>query len=77
MHESMPPGFPRNTLPVERALTAVSMFYPEKMEETLATLYHASFVEHQDVVEKGILFTLLAQVHGEDRAEDMIAKVSR
>ena len=75
MHESVPPGFPKNTLPAERALTAVSMFYPEKMEETFATLYHASFVEHQDVVDKDILLALLAQIHGEDRAKNMMAKV--
>ena len=71
----MPPGFPKNSLPTERVLTAVSMLYPEKMQETLAAFYHASFAEHQDVTEKHIMSSLLAQVHGEDRAETILAKV--
>lgn len=74
MRKSMPPGFPKNTLPTERALTAVYMFYPEKMQETLAAFYHASFAEHQDVVDKDIMYSLLEQVLGQDRAETMLAK---
>lgn len=71
----MPPGFPKVSLPAERVLTAVSMFYPEKMQETLAAFYHASFAEHQDVVDKSIMCSLLAKVLGEDRMETIMAKV--
>ena len=48
---------------------------PEKLQETIALLYHASFVEHRDVVDKDTLFALLTRVQGEDGAKDIIAKV--
>lgn len=70
----MPPGFPKNTLPVGRALTAVMMSYPEKLGETLDILYHASFAEHQDVVENDVLESLLVKVHGQAGAKETIAK---
>ena len=76
MQEGMPPGFPKNTLPVERVLSAVMLLHPEKMQETFAVLYHASFAEHRDVVEKDTLLSLLARVHGEDRAKEIMTKVN-
>ena len=48
---------------------------PEKLQETIALLYHASFVEHRDVVDQDTLSTLLARVHGEEEAKKIIIKV--
>ena len=75
MHKNIPPGFPKNTIPVQRALCAIMLLTPEKLQETIALLYHASFVEHRDVVDKDTLFALLTRVQGEDGAKDIIAKV--
>lgn len=49
---------------------------PERLAATLSVLYHASFVEHLDVVDKDVLHKLLAKVHGEDGAREIMTKVN-
>lgn len=74
--KEMPPGFPKNTIPVQRALTAIILSQPAKLEETFRVLYHASFAEHLDVVDKDVLHELLSKVLGEDGARDIMTKVT-
>lgn len=49
---------------------------PERLAATLNVLYHASFVEHLDVVDKDVLHKLLSEVHGEDGAREIMTKVT-
>lgn len=75
MQEGMPPGFPKNTIGVQRALCAIMLSKPEKLEEAFRVLYHASFAEHEDVVEMNTLARLLRNVLGEDGAKEIMSKV--
>ncbi|KAL8672972.1 MAG: hypothetical protein Q9168_002605 [Polycauliona sp. 1 TL-2023] len=72
MKETTPPGFPANTLPVQRVLTAVDMLSPQKLVETFDTIYQASFVEHQPVHEPACLSALLENVLGNDQAQEIL-----
>ncbi|CAO1596427.1 hypothetical protein XANCAGTX0491_000275 [Xanthoria calcicola] len=75
MKETTPPGFPANTLPVQRVLTAVDMLFPQRLAETFDTIYQASFVHHHPVHEQACLSGLLENVHGKDQAQEIIRRV--
>jgi 2-hydroxychromene-2-carboxylate isomerase len=74
--KDMPPGFPKNTISVQRALTAIMLSAPERLAATLSVLYHASFAGNLDVVDKDVLHKLLSEVHGEDGAREIMTKVT-
>ncbi|KAI4220826.1 MAG: hypothetical protein L6R36_007339 [Xanthoria steineri] len=74
MKETTPPGFPANTLPVQRVLTAVSMLFPQRLAETCDAIYQASFVHHHPVHEQACLLGLLENVHGKDQAQEIIRR---
>lgn len=48
---------------------------PQKLVETLDTIYQASFVGHQPVHERACLLGLLEHVHGEDHARQIMQQV--
>lgn len=48
---------------------------PETLAATFSVLYHASFAEHLDVVDKDVLHKLLSKVHGDDGATEIMNKV--
>ncbi|KAL8813146.1 MAG: hypothetical protein Q9200_000494 [Gallowayella weberi] len=75
--DTLPPGFPVNTLPVQRALTAVDMLFPEKLPETVDTIFHAFFALHQPVHERECLVGLLESVHGRAQAKEIMDKVQQ
>lgn len=71
----MPPGFPRNTVHVQRALTAVSILHPEKLEETIAAVFHESFAERQDIHTLESLTPIFGEILGESEAREVLTKV--
>ena len=60
---------------VQRALCAVELLFPQKIEATLKVLYHAFFVEHRDITSNDILSELLTAVHGVHKSNELITKV--
>ena len=75
MAKKMPPGFPKVTLHVMRALTAVSVVFPEKLVDTFAALYHQSFVEHKDIHTLESLAPCFQDIFGQDGAKYVLSKV--
>ncbi|KAL8679651.1 MAG: hypothetical protein Q9224_007015, partial [Gallowayella concinna] len=74
MKETLPPGFPANTILVQRVLTAVDMLCPERLQETVDRMFHASFALHQPVHERECLLGLLESVHGKFQAKEIMEK---
>ena len=60
---------------VQRVLSAVAASHPEKLEETIAIMYHLSFVERQEVTTSETLILILGKIFGESEAKDILAKV--
>jgi len=75
MAEEMPPGFPRNTIQIQRALTAVSLMHPEKTEETIAALYHESFAERRDIHTLETLGPIFVKIFGDSEAKEILMRV--
>ena len=70
----MPPGFPQSSLPIQRALCAISIACPDKLEDCIAALYQASFAERIDVFNKERLVEVLGRVLGERGAKEVLEK---
>ena len=91
MAEGIPPGFPANTIKVriqrnpvnvklilrqvQRVLTVVAMMYPEKLADTLAAIYHASFAEQKEVHTPESLIPILEEIFGDERTKELLIKV--
>ena len=56
-------------------LSAVSIIHPEKLEDTIATLYRLSFVERSDISTLESLTPILGKMFGENGSKEIIAKV--
>ncbi|KAL6716501.1 hypothetical protein ACLMJK_006068 [Lecanora helva] len=73
MAEEMPPGFPRNTIQVQRVLSSIAVLYPERLGDTIATLYYLSFAERQEISTPESLRPILSQIFG-DKSNDILVK---
>ena len=91
MADSRPPGFPANTLKVsiqsileyklilrqvQRALTAVTISHPERLADTIAAIYHASFVAQKEVHTPESLMPILQKIFGEEETKEILIMVS-
>ena len=91
MADGRPPGFPANTLKVstqrileyklilwqvQRALTAVTILHPEKLADTIAAIYHASFVAQKEVHTPESLMPILQKIFGEEETKGILKKAS-
>lgn len=74
MAESIPPGFPANTIKAQRVLTAVVLLHPERLADTIAAVFHASFVEHKEVHKPENLIPILEKTFGEEQAKEILTK---
>ncbi|KAL9067863.1 MAG: hypothetical protein Q9161_006587 [Pseudevernia consocians] len=90
MAEGIPPGFPANTIKVrfqrnpvnvklilrqvQRVLTVVAMMYPEKLADTLAAIYHASFAEQKEVHTPESLIPILEEIFGDERTKELLIR---
>jgi len=76
MAKEMPPGFPNNTIPVQRALIAVSLLKPEQLADTIALLYDASFAKRQDIHILENLNPIFTRLFGEAAAKNILSKAT-
>lgn len=91
MAESKPPGFPANTIKVriqrrplqvklilrqvQRILTAVATMHPERLADSLAAIYHASFAEQKEVHTPENLMPILKKIFGEEATKEILTRV--
>ena len=71
----MPPGFPQNTIHVQRALVAVSLIRPQQVEDVVAALYDTSFVKGQEIHTLESVRHVFVDILGEADAEEAMQKV--
>ena len=76
MAESMPPGFPQNTLQAQRALVAVSLIRPQHLGDSIAALYDRSFVKVQDIHTLESIRPVFVEMFGDSATEEIMNKVS-
>lgn len=75
--ETLAPGFPYNTVYVQRALAAVTLIKPEKLEEITAKLYRMHFAELQHVHKPEVFGKVFTEILGEATAKEVMEKVVR
>ena len=79
MHEHPPPGFPIRTLPIMRALTALSLHpnSPSLLPLALDALYNETFVHHTPVTEPASLTRILHEVlDGKVDVDEILSKAN-
>jgi 2-hydroxychromene-2-carboxylate isomerase len=75
--EGFPKGFPIRTLPVQRALCAISQRTPEKLADVIGALFHSFWAEGNTTVGSPEGFApLVESVLGKQETEEVIAAVS-
>ncbi|KAF6227130.1 hypothetical protein HO133_008571 [Letharia lupina] len=74
MAEGNPPGFPANTIKVQRALTLVGILHPQRLAESLAAVFHASFAEHRQVHTPESLTPIFEKIFGEEGTKEILTK---
>ncbi|CAD6579152.1 MAG: hypothetical protein ASARMPRED_008973 [Alectoria sarmentosa] len=72
MAEGLPPGFPPNTLKVQRALTVVALRHPERLADTIAAIYHASFTEQKEVHTPENITPIFEKIFGEVGTKEIL-----
>jgi 2-hydroxychromene-2-carboxylate isomerase len=61
---------------VQRALIAVALLKPEKLTETIATVYHMSFAERQEIHTLDLLGPIFSNIFGENQAKEILKKAT-
>ena len=64
-----------HSMQVQRALAAVALIQPEKLSETIATLYHLSFAERKEVHTLEMLRPVFSRIFGEGQGKEILSKV--
>jgi 2-hydroxychromene-2-carboxylate isomerase len=75
--EGFPKGFPIRTLPVQRALCAISQRTPEKLAEVIDAIFHSFWVDGNTTVGAPEGFApLIESVLGKQETEEVVSAVS-
>jgi 2-hydroxychromene-2-carboxylate isomerase len=75
MKEDNPPGFPTLTLPIMRALCALTILHPgaegqELLAKCLDVLFPAYWKEHRNTIDKDVLVGILSGVLGKEETAE-------
>jgi 2-hydroxychromene-2-carboxylate isomerase len=66
MSSAAPPGFPINTLPIQRALCSLSLSHPESLPQAIALFWENTWVHWTDPVKPENLRALVRTIVGSD-----------
>ena len=56
-------------------MTVVATLHPQRLVDTIAAVYHASFVEQKEVHTPESLMPILKRLFGEEGTREILAKV--
>ncbi|GAB7337602.1 hypothetical protein MBLNU457_g2905t1 [Dothideomycetes sp. NU457] len=73
--ENTPAGFPPSTLHVQRALCAVQLLHPDKLNTAIHECYNKFWVEGQAIQDPKNFGAALAKALGEDGAKEVMGKM--
>lgn len=75
--EGFPQGFPFRTLPVQRALCAISQKAPKKLPPVIRAIFHAVWVEGNTAIGEPDGFTpVIESVLGKQETQEITSAVS-
>jgi 2-hydroxychromene-2-carboxylate isomerase len=74
MMKGSPKPFPQLTVNTMRAVCAVSLLAPQKLEDVIAALYHTFWVESKPVSKPEVYGPVIASVVGEDLGKQVMEK---
>lgn len=73
MSKSTPPGFPVNTLPVQRALTSLSLSHPQLLERAVALFWENTWSQWNEPTKPENILAIIKIVVGSDEeAQEVI-----
>lgn len=76
MMQNTPPGFPVNTLPIQRALVALSLLHPQKVESAVGLFWENFWVQWNDPTKPENMQAILRTVLGnDDEAKKVIERM--
>lgn len=61
-----PPGFPVNTLPIQRALVSLSISHPQSVESAISLFYENTWVQWSEPTKPENLLAILRTIVGSD-----------
>lgn len=71
--QDTPPGFPVNTLPIQRTLTSLSLTHPERLESAISLFYENFWVQWNDPTKPERLSSIVKTIVGsEEEAEKVV-----
>lgn len=70
--EESPSPFPQPTLNTQRALCAVQLMYPEKLNECFSALYEAFWIERKTIGKPEVFGPVLQKVLGEEATKKVL-----
>ena len=75
MMQNTPPGFPVNTLPIQRALVALSLSHPQKVESAIRLFWESFWVQWNDPTKMENMQAILRTALGSDKeAKEVIER---
>lgn len=73
--QQLPPGFPVNTLPVQRALASLSVSHPQKIERAIELFYYDFWVEWNDPTKSATLQAILGTaLNSDEEAREVVER---
>ncbi|CAI6341751.1 unnamed protein product [Periconia digitata] len=72
-----PPNFPINTLPVQRALTAISLSHPQSLGSALALVWQNFWVHYNEPTKPENLFAIVQTILGSEEEAKKVLEATR
>jgi len=72
-----PPGFPINTLPLQRTLAALSLSHPATLEDAMTLFYEHTWVQWAEPLKAANLLALVARVVGTEEAAARVLEATK
>ncbi|KAF1929652.1 HCCA isomerase/glutathione S-transferase kappa [Didymella exigua CBS 183.55] len=72
-----PPGFPINTLPIQRALASLSISHPQSVESAISLFYENTWVQWSEPLKPENLQAILRTVVGSDEEANKIIEKTK
>lgn len=70
-----PPGFPINTLPIQRVLASLSISHPQSVESAISLFYESTWVQWGEPAKPENLLAILRTIVGsDDEAKTVLEK---
>lgn len=77
MSKDSPPGFPINTLPIQRVLAALSISHPESLNSALSLIWQNFWVHYSEPAKPENLLALVSTIVGSEEEAKKVLEASK